>query len=79
MTTTAITKPRATTAAHKAWSHSCADKPQLQNGWHQTATHDAGLITANITTTAVMKPRATTAAYDAYFTDWFTGNVANTC
>ena len=46
MTNTAITKPHATTAAYKAWSHSRARKPQLQNVWHQTATSAAGLITA---------------------------------
>ena len=79
MTTTAITKPDATTAACKVTSHSGADKPQLQKVWHQTATNAAGLITTNIATTAVMKPHATAAAYEAYFTEWFTGTVANNC
>ena len=79
MTTKAITKPHATTAAYVEWSPSYADKPQLQKVWDDTATNASGLNMASITTTAVMKPHATTAAHEADFIEWFNANVANTC
>jgi len=76
MTTEAITKAHATTAAFKALSRSNTDKQLLQKVWNA---QQHPLIMAGITTTAVMKPHATTAAYKAHVHDLSTANAGNTC